>query len=206
MDQYRKELSMEERERKIKEAEEKYSGFMDVILPGWRNDPNSKDTAHRVAKMYVNELLDGYYGPEPKITAFPNVNEYTGIVFQGNIDVRSMCSHHHAFFFGSCNIAYLPKKDGNIIGLSKLNRIVNFYARRVQVQENLCQQILEAIEKHVGPNQGVAVHIKAKHTCVSHRGVNQASEMQTTRLSGVFLDSTNSAREEFYQMTSNLSK
>lgn len=206
MKDYRKELTEKERGVKIAKAESAYAKFMDEVLPGWQDDPNSKDTPHRVAKMYINELLNGFYGPEPKITAFPNADGYEGIVSQGDIKVRSMCSHHHAFFFGKAYVAYIPKKDAAIIGLSKLNRIVDFYSRRIQVQENLTEQIHDALEKLVGSNRGVAVVIRANHTCVSHRGVGQDSTMQTAKLSGAFLENDNKAREEFYEMMSNLIK
>lgn len=198
MKEYRKELSEQEREEKIKRATEAYSKFMDEILPGWQKDPNSHETPKRVAKMYVNELLNGYYGAEPKITSFPNIDKYTGMVFEGNIDIKSICSHHHAFFFGKAAIAYIPLEEGNIIGLSKLNRIADFYSRRVQVQENLCQQIHDAVDRVIGKNGGIAVFIRANHTCVSHRGVGQSSNMQTARLSGAFLDQSNKCRSEFY--------
>lgn len=206
MKEYRKELSEQGREEKIKRATEAYSKFMDEILPGWQKDPNSHETPKRVAKMYVNELLNGYYGAEPKITAFPNVDQYTGIVFQGGVDVKSMCSHHHAFFFGTAYVAYVPKAEGNIVGLSKINRIVDFYSRRVQVQENLCEQVHAAICEIIGPNDGVAVVIKANHTCVSHRGVGQKSEMQTAKLSGMFFTDQVGTRKEFYSMISNANK
>lgn len=206
MKDYRKELNDQERAIKIQQATEAYARFMDVILPGWENDPNSQDTPKRVAKMHINELLSGFYGPEPNVTDFPNTDDYEGIVFQGACDVKSMCSHHHAFFFGSAYIAYIPREKGKIIGLSKLNRIVDFYSRRIQVQENLTAQIHEAVNKIIGDNQGVAVVIRAKHTCVSHRGVNQDSEMQTAKLSGLFFTDQIGTRKEFYSMITNCKK
>lgn len=193
-------------ENKILKAEVAYKAYMDIVLPGWEEDPNSQETPYRVAKMHINEIFKGIYMPEPKITAFPNVDNYTGIVFQGNIDVKSICSHHHAFFYGKAYIAYIPTEKGNIIGLSKLNRIVDYYARKPQVQENLTQQILEAIDELVGENQGVAVLIKANHTCVSHRGIGQDSEMQTAKLTGLFFDDTIGTRKEFYSMVNNCLK
>lgn len=206
MQDYKKELTEKEREEKIAAATRAYAGFMDVILPGWENDPNSQDTPHRVAKMYINELLDGFYGTKPKMTSFPNADGYEGIVFQGNIKVRSMCSHHHAFFMGIAHVAYIPKKGANIIGLSKLNRIVNTYSRRIQVQENLTEQIHSAVAHFVGENDGVAVVIKANHTCVSHRGIGQDSTMQTAKLSGLFYDNAIGTRQEFYAMINSVEK
>lgn len=206
MKNYRKQLTDQERADKIADAADLYAQFMDVILPGWRFDSNSVDTPQRVAKMYVNELLNGFYGPELKMTEFPNADGYEGIVFQGDIDIKSMCSHHHMAFFGKAYVAYIPKKDAHIIGLSKLNRICAFYSRRIQVQENLTQQIHDAIEELVGPNDGVAVLIRAKHMCVSHRGIGQDSTMQTAKLSGLFFDNPIGTRQEFYAMVEHLNK
>lgn len=199
MKDYRKELTDQEREQKINDATVAYARFMDHILPGWDNDPNSQDTPHRVAKMYINELYSGLYSPEPKITVFENIDAYDGIVFQGDIEVKSQCSHHHMPFFGKAYVAYIPGKSNKIIGLSKLNRIVEFFSRRPQVQENLTMQIHDFLNNILVDSPGVAVMIKAKHTCVSHRGIRQSSVMKTSKLSGVFLEKSNDVRDEFYK-------
>jgi GTP cyclohydrolase IA len=199
MKDYRKELTDQEREQKIEQATAAYSKFMDVILPGWQDDPNSQETPHRVAKMYINELYSGLYSPEPKITVFENIDTYDGIVFQGDIEVKSQCSHHHMPFFGKAYVAYIPGKSNKIIGLSKLNRIVEFFSRRPQVQENLTMQIHDFLNNILVDSPGVAVMIKAKHTCVSHRGIRQSSVMKTSKLSGVFLEKSNDVRDEFYK-------
>ncbi|MFA5582740.1 MAG: GTP cyclohydrolase I [Bacteriovoracaceae bacterium] len=197
-------MTHEEREDKINKAAIAYSKFMDVVLPNWKEDPNSKDTPKRVAKMFINELWVGLYGEEPKITVFENLDKYTGIVFQGNIEVKSQCSHHHMPFIGKAHVAYIPSKNGKIIGLSKLNRVVEYFSRRPQVQENLTMQIHDYLTKILGKNLGVAVVIEANHTCVSHRGIGQESTMKTAKLSGVFIEKDNDARSEFYQFVSNL--
>lgn len=199
MKDYRKELTDQEREQKINDATVAYARFMDHILPEWSNDPNSKDTPYRVAKMYINELYSGLYSPEPKITVFENIDTYDGIVFQGDIEVKSQCSHHHMPFFGKAYVAYIPGKSNKIIGLSKLNRIVEFFSRRPQVQENLTMQIHDFLNNILVDSPGVAVMIKAKHTCVSHRGIRQSSVMKTSKLSGVFLEKSNDVRDEFYK-------
>lgn len=202
---YRNELTSEEREEKISRASVAYAEFMDITLPGWRDDPNSKDTPHRVAKMYINELYSGLYGAQPKITVFDNVDIYDGMVFQGNIEVKSQCSHHHMVFFGKAHIAYIPGPSNKIIGLSKLNRIVEFFSRRPQVQENLTMQIHSYLEEILVDSHGIAVEIEAQHTCVSHRGIGQSSTMKTSKLSGVFLNKSDQCREEFHQFIRNLS-
>lgn len=190
-------------EERLLEAEKAYAKFMDVILPKWEEDPNAVDTPKRVAKMFLKELYSGLYGEKPKITVFDNVDKYTGIVFQGNIEVKSQCSHHHMPFIGVAHVAYIPSIHGKIIGLSKLNRVVEYFSRRPQVQENLTMQIHEYLEKILGSSQGVAVYIEANHTCVSHRGIGQNSTMKTVKLSGSFLEE-DAARGEFYQFIHDL--
>lgn len=192
--------------KRIEEASLAYGKFMDVILPGWREDPNFQETPKRVAKMFLAELFTGLEESSwPKITTFPNRGQYDGMVFQGNIVVKSVCSHHHMPFFGVAHVAYIPTKEGQIIGLSKLNRIVNYYSRRPQVQESLTMEIHRAINDLCTPNLGVAVVIEAKHTCVSHRGIGQESTMKTSKLSQDFLDNA-STREEFYDFIKDLKK
>jgi GTP cyclohydrolase I len=197
-------VTEEQMEQMMEDATEAYGKFMDVVKPGWNSDPNSTDTPARVAKMFLKELQVGVFGQPPKITAFDNTDKYDGIVFQGDIDVKSMCSHHHMPFIGKAYVAYIPENDGKIIGLSKLNRIVEFFSRRMQVQENLTMQIHNSIAEIIGNNKGVAVYIEAKHTCVSHRGIGQDSMMKTTKLSGFFWDNEIGTRAEFYRFIADL--
>ena len=193
-----KPLSEKEKQEMINDAAEHYGRYMDALKIDWRNDPNSSDTPNRVAKAFVNDLAEGCYNQGPKITAFDNLDEYDGMVFQGNIKVNSFCSHHHLPFIGVAHTAYIPSKDGKIIGLSKLNRIVEFYSRRPQVQENLTMQIHDHINRVCEGNLGVAVMIEANHMCACVRGVKHYATMKTSKLSGVFMDNDNLAREEFY--------
>lgn len=188
----------------IELAEQKYGEFLSALGFDWESDPNMRETPKRVAKMMVSDIFKGHYSESPKITVFENVNKYSGIVFQGNTEVKSMCSHHFLPFDGVAHIAYLPGEK--IIGLSKLNRIVDFFSRRPQVQENLTSQIHEFLDKVLEGNQGVAVYIEAKHLCVSHRGIRQNSTMKTTKLSGAFLDSQDGAKQEFFNYISDLNK
>lgn len=191
---------------KLIAAEQAYAKFMDVVLPNWREDPNSKDTPKRVAKMFLQDLWKGLYSEEPVITVFENCEVYDGIVFQGNIEVKSQCSHHHMPFWGKAYVAYIPGESNRIIGLSKLNRIVEYFSRRPQVQENLTMQIHNFLQEILQDSKGVAVLIEAQHTCVSHRGIRQDSTMKTSKLSGVFLDNTDKSREEFYHFINDLKK
>jgi len=187
----------EEKQVIIDSAAKAYEGFLDALCIDWRNDPNSEGTPRRVAKAYVCDLIKGCYDQPPKITSFPS-DGYDGIVSQMNIPLTSMCSHHHLAFSGVAHVAYIPSLDGRIIGLSKLNRIVDFYARRPQVQEALTVQIHKAIDEVCEKNRGVAVVVKASHTCACHRGIkHHGCAMITSKLSGDFMNEPE-CRKEFY--------
>lgn len=177
-------------------AEECYKDFLYALGYDLHEDPNMEDTPRRVVKMLMRETCKGTYLKEPKVTTFPS--DYTGIVFEGDIDVKSLCSHHMMPFFGKAYIAYIPQ--GEVIGLSKLNRIVDWFSRRPQLQEQLTQQIHDYLQKVLPNNQGIAIFIEANHTCVSLRGIEHHSVMKTSKLSGAFLDNTDKSREEFFQM------
>ena len=197
-------LSDKEKQKMIEEAAEHYGRYMDALKIDWRNDPNSSDTPMRVAKSFVNDLAHGCYNHEPKITTFDNVDGYDGIVFQGNIKVNSFCSHHHLPFIGVAHVAYIPTTNSKIIGLSKLNRTVEFFARRPQVQENLTMQIHDYIHSLCDGNLGVGVVMEANHMCACVRGVKHDATMKTAKLSGVFMDNNNQARTEFYNFIKTL--
>jgi GTP cyclohydrolase I len=199
-------LTDKEKQKVIINAAKHYGKYMDALGIDWRNDPNSNDTPMRVAKAFVNDLATGCYSKPPKITTFDNVNEYKGMVFQGNIDVKSFCSHHHLPFIGYAHVAYIPTSTGKVIGLSKLNRIVEFFSRRPQVQENLTQQIHDYIDQSCKSNRGVAVMIEAGHMCACVRGVKHNSTMKTSVLSGAFMENDNLARPEFYEFVKTLPK
>ena len=182
----------------IERAAHRYGQFLDELGCDWRNDPNSADTPKRVAKAYVRDLWKGRYEEMSGITAFPS-DGYDGIVQESYIPVESMCSHHHQRIGGRVHIAYIPSKDGKVVGLSKLNRIVDHFGRRGAIQEQLTVAIHNAIDKICEGNIGVAVMVDATHNCVSCRGVkHQGASMQTAKLSGCFLNE-DSARAEFYK-------
>ena len=194
----------EEKREMIETAAAHYGEYMTALGIDWKNDPNSSDTPIRVAKAFVNDLAQGCYADAPKITAFDNLDKYDGVVFQGNIDVKSFCSHHHLPFIGYAHVAYIPSETGKVIGLSKLNRIVEYFARRPQVQENLTMQIHDYINEMTAHNKGVAVMIEAKHMCACVRGVRHDSTMMTSKMSGAFLEDA-STRNEFYRFVDKLS-
>jgi len=197
-------LTGEEKQEMIREAAEHYGRYMNALRIDWRNDPNSSDTPMRVAKAFVNDLAEGCYNEEPKVTAFDNLDKYDGMVFQGNITVNSFCSHHHLPFVGVAHVAYIPSIDGKIIGLSKLNRIVEHYARRPQVQENLTMQIHNHIDSVCDGNLGVAVMVSANHMCACVRGVRHDATMKTSKLSKEFLNGESRSSSEFYSFINGL--
>lgn len=197
--------SEEEKEQIIEEAAKAYEAYMDALRFDWRSDPNSADTPRRVAKAFVNDLAVGCFSDPPNITTFDNVDQYDGLVFQGNIKVNSFCSHHHLPFIGKAHVSYIPGKEGQVIGLSKINRIVEWFARRPQVQENLTMQIHNYMNKVCVGNKGVAVYVEANHTCAGLRGVKHDSVMKTARMSGAFFDKEDvNTRQEFYDFVRDL--
>ena len=155
-------LSVKEKQKIIEKAAKAYARFLEALGCDWQNDPNSEDTPMRVAKAYVNDLWAGRFEPLSGITAFPS-DGYDGIVQESNIPVTSMCSHHHQTIGGRVSIAYVPSKDGLVVGLSKLNRIVEHFGRRGAIQEQLTVAIHHAVDKICEGNIGVAVMVDATH-------------------------------------------
>jgi GTP cyclohydrolase I len=199
-------LTQDEKQIIINNASKHYAEFIKALgFEDYEQDPNMADTPRRVAKAFVEDLYQGCYNPPPQITAFENVDRYDGIVFQGNIEVNSTCSHHALPFIGKAHVAYIPASDGLVIGLSKLNRIVEYFSRRPQVQENLCSQIANFIDQTCTGNKGVAVVIEANHMCACVRGVRHDSTMMTSKLTGAFKFDT-STRSEFYKFIDYLKK
>ena len=187
-----------QKEKMINQAEKAYGKFLDALKCDWRNDPNSMETPRRVAKAYVNDLWAGRYTAMSPITSFPS-DGYDGIVIERNIPLTSMCSHHHQTIKGVVHIGYIAGENGQVVGLSKLNRIVELFGRRGAIQEQLTAAIHQAVNKICKDNKGVITTIVATHNCVSCRGVkHDGASMVTTKASGVFRDNENLARKEFF--------
>lgn len=148
-------------------------------------DDSLQDTPKRIAKMYVNEVFSGLdYDKFPKITAIENKMKTDQMVKVSDITLTSTCEHHFVTIDGTATVAYIPKEQ--VIGLSKINRLVDFFAQRPQVQERLTQQVLVALQSLVG-TQDVAVTINAEHYCVKARGIRDTtSSTKTSALGGVF--------------------
>ncbi len=193
-------LSQEEKTVIIDQAEDAYGKFLDALGVDWRNDPNSMETPRRVAKSYVNDLWKGRYELPTDITSFPS-DGYEGIVLERDIPIVSMCSHHHQAILGKAHVAYIPGKDGKVVGLSKLNRIVEHFARRGAIQEQLTVAIHNAVNEVCEDNAGVMVVVHSFHNCVSCRGVKHfGASMVTSEVSGVFADHTRTAKQEVMDM------
>ena len=157
-------------------------------------DDSLKGTPHRVAKAYVNEIFSGL-NPEnkPKLSIFDNNYKYGEMLVEKNITVYSTCEHHLLPIVGKAHVAYIS--NGHVIGLSKMNRIVDYYAKRPQVQERLTMQIVQALQEALG-TQDVACVIDAKHLCVNSRGVRDiVSSTVTSEFGGQFKET--SKKQEF---------
>jgi GTP cyclohydrolase I len=159
-----------EREAMIAAAAQKVEELFDVLRIDHRNDHNTRETPQRVAKMFVEEILQGRYTAPPRITEFDNAQAYDQLIVTGPLEIRSMCAHHLMPIYGHAVIGILPAADGKIIGLSKYDRIVEYFASRLQIQEELVKQIGQYIMDATKP-RGLAVRVSAVHMCKTQRGV-----------------------------------
>ncbi len=178
---------------KIERISDHFAEIMNILGLDLRDD-SLRGTPRRVAKMYVNEVFRGLNpANKPAVTTFDNKYQYRRLVVERNIPLQSTCEHHFQPIFGVAHVAYIP--GGRVVGLSKLNRIVDFYARRPQVQERLTMQIAEEL-KRVLKTDDVAVYIDAKHMCVQARGVeHHGASTITAEYSGKFLNEN--TKQEF---------
>ena len=186
-------LSGVEKKEKISSLFEEIMDVLGLDL----TDDSLKGTPDRVAKMYIEEIFSGLNpSTKPKISLFDNKYQYNQMLVEKNITFYSNCEHHFVPFTGKAHIAYVS--SGKVIGLSKLNRIVQYYAKRPQVQERLTNQI--AIDlKAILNTEDIAVIIDAKHLCVSSRGVkDDSSTTITSYYSGVFNEPTKIAELQNY--------
>jgi len=180
----------------IDEATQAFERVLDTLLIDSENDPNSRGTARRLAKMYYNEIMAGRYEPAPDATAFPNdsADRYEGMLVVRS-ELRSMCSHHHQPVTGVAYIGILAANK--LIGLSKYTRIAQWCARRGTLQEELCNDIAREIQKATD-SENVAVYIQAVHGCCENRGIMAHSSLtQTTVLKGAF-NTDQSTKKEFF--------
>jgi GTP cyclohydrolase I len=190
-----KTLSVNEKNEMIIAVEQKISEMLDILRIS-RQDPNSTHTPYRVAKMFVNELLRGRYEAPPQLTVFPNRKHVNNLIISQGIDVMSLCSHHWQTISGRCVVGYIP--GDFVVGISKLSRVVDWFARRPQIQEELGEQIADYLQEILRP-KALGVVIKAKHYCMISRGVEESEEdtqMITSVMRGYMLNDM-SLRNEF---------
>lgn len=193
-------LSDEEFQLLLVEVEKRSQALLDALLIDTEHDHNTKGTAHRMAKLYLNEVFAGRFKQRPAITDFPNVKKLDELYTTGPITIRSACSHHLCPIMGHCWIGIIPGE--RVIGLSKFNRLVEWLASRPQIQEELVVQIADEIEKACKP-KGLAVVVKASHTCMTWRGVKENSNaMMTTSVMRGALRDKPEARSEFLAFVS----
>lgn len=183
-------------DEKIKNIEKHFTKIVDELGLDL-NDDSISGTPYRVAKMYVKEIFSGL-DPEnkPKISLFDNKYNYNKMLIEKNINLNSTCEHHFLPITGKAHISYIS--SGKVIGLSKLNRIVQYYSHRPQVQERLTKQIYDEL-KNVLDTDSVMVVIEAKHMCVSSRGIKDYTSSTVTEMYGGDFNIFNK-RDEFYKL------
>jgi len=181
---------------KIEEIRRHIHSIIELLGLDPVRDPNLVDTDRRVAKMYLEMFSGLSEGAEPGITCFPNEENYSSMVMEKDIPFYSLCAHHFVPFYGHAHLAYIPNE--RIIGLSKMTRIVEFYAKRPQLQERLTEQIAGYLESQLKP-QGTMVVLEARHLCVEMRGVKKPGAVTvTSAIRGIFL--SKAVREEFLDL------
>ena len=185
-----------DKEQLIEEATTAFEGVLDTLIIDRYNDPNSKGTAKRLAKMYYNEIMSGRYEAAPSATAFPNDSDerYDGMLVVRS-ELKSMCSHHHQPVAGVAYIGIIAADK--LIGLSKYTRIAQWCARRGTLQEELANDITQEFQKATDAEH-LGVYIQATHGCCENRGIMATSSLtQTTVLKGSFKDDSGTKKEFF---------
>ena len=183
-----------DRKDKIEMIERDFKHIMEVLGLDLEDD-SLRDTPKRVAKMYVNEIFWGLdYEAFPKCTTVDNKMKYDEMVVERNVSVQSNCEHHFVVIDGLATVGYIPKQK--VLGLSKINRVVEYFSKRPQIQERLTEQVYHALQ-YILETDDIGVVINAQHYCVKSRGVEDTgSSTVTSRLGGVFR-SDPSVRTEF---------
>ncbi|MDO4705867.1 MAG: GTP cyclohydrolase I [Comamonadaceae bacterium] len=188
-------LNPGELEALLDEVEGKMQAVLDSMVIDTAGDHNTRNTARRVAKMYLTEVFRGRYVNAPDITEFPNVERLNELMIVGPLTVRSACSHHLCPVIGKVWIGVLPNQNTNVIGLSKYARLVDWVMGRPQIQEEAVVQLADLIMERTKPD-GLAIVMQASHFCMSWRGVKEMdSKMINSVMRGVFLTDANLRRE-----------
>lgn len=192
-----------ERELLLKEVESKFEDLLKTLVIDTDNDHNTNGTAHRMAKMYLNEVFHGRYEARPSATEFPNIKALDEIYTVGPITVNSACSHHFVPIQGFVWIGVLPGE--NVLGLSKFHRLTNWIMRRPHIQEEATIMLADELERVMSP-QGLAVVFKAKHLCATWRGVKDNESWMTTSVMRGVMRNNPVVRQEFFQLINQSSK
>lgn len=179
------------------EVRDKVSALLRSLVIDVDNDHNTRETAKRVAKMYLREVFAGRYSPRPVVTDFPNFKNMDELYTLGPIKFKSACSHHFVEIEGHCWVGIKP--SDRVIGISKIARIVNWVARRPHIQEEATVIIANELEDLLKPN-GLGVVIRAQHHCMTWRGVEEEdSTMVSSVMRGVMLED-HSLKQEFFDI------
>ena len=182
-----------------REVESKVRELLASLVIDTDNDHNTRETARRVAKMYLTEVFRGRYVAEPPVTEFPNAERLNELMIVGPIAVRSACSHHFCPIMGRLWIGLMPSEHSNLLGLSKYSRLAEWIMSRPQIQEEAVAQLAELLMKRVSPD-GLAVVMEADHLCMHWRGVRDSdSKMVNSVMRGTFLTDP-ALRREFLSL------
>ena len=177
------------------EVESRMLAVLESLVIDTDSDHNTRETAARVAKMYVREVFGGRYQPMPSVTEFPNVERLNELMIVGPITVRSACSHHFCPIMGRVWIGVLPNEHSNLIGLSKYARLAEWVMSRPQIQEEAVARLADLLQERVQPD-GLALVMEADHFCMHWRGVRDSeSKMTNSLMRGAFLKDPNLRRE-----------
>jgi GTP cyclohydrolase I len=185
-----------EKEQLEKEVQEAFQEVLNALVIDTENDHNTRNTAKRVAKMYVREIFGGRFNSRPAVTSFPNMG-YKSLYTSGPISIRSTCAHHFQNIVGNAWVGIIPEDE--VIGLSKFNRLVHHIAERPQIQEEMTTEIANELSEYA-KTKHIAVVVKAEHHCMTQRGVKEhESDMTTAIMLGAFSEDP-ALKQEFYDI------
>ena len=185
-----------EKEQLETEVQEAFQEVLNALVIDTENDHNTRNTAKRVAKMYVREIFGGRFNSRPAVTSFPNMG-YKSLYTSGPISIRSTCAHHFQNIVGNAWVGIIPEDE--VIGLSKFNRLVHHIAERPQIQEEMTTEIANELSEYA-KTKHIAVVVKAEHHCMTQRGVKEhESDMTTAIMLGAFSEDP-ALKQEFYDI------
>jgi len=188
-----------ELEELLEEVSERMQFVLESLVIDTSNDHNTRETARRVAKMYLQEVFGGRYAAAPSTTEFPNAVRLNELMIIGPIKIRSACSHHLCPIIGRVWVGVMPNQHSNLIGLSKYARLASWIMSRPQIQEEAVVQLAEVLQERLKPD-GLAVVMEADHFCMHWRGVKDDDSLMTNSvMRGVFLKEA-ALRAEFFSL------